>query len=228
MRSSARDSVSTSPAAWQLSAWLVSAGIWDGGQKSHLHTHACTRRPCTCCHTKSWKLKPPSYKKKPVIKRERRTPTHIKTHKHPHSNTWRVSHIAARGAGFTLPACSEPFQKLILQRCDSKRLASHLHWWWGGEGRREGGQEGEKREGGGGSSGRMTSPSLKCHHYLKPGLNCLQRWHHPLFAPPPSVLECVCAAREGCCLCASVCRRAFSVFKGSMSGCLSALPLSCL
>lgn len=64
----------------------------------------------------------------------------------------------------------------------------HLRWWWGGEGRGgEGGQEGERKGGGGGSSGRMTSPSLKCHHYLKPQLSCLQRWHHPLFAPPPSV-----------------------------------------
>lgn len=68
------------------------------------------------------------------------------------------------------------------------------------------GREGRRGEKGrrGGSSGRMTSPSLKCHHYLKPRLSCLQRWHHPIFAPPPPVLVC----GEGGCLFVCVCTQA--------------------
>lgn len=118
--------------------------------------------------------------------------THIQTHDTyiTPTHTLRVSHITdastARGAGFTLPACSVPIQKLIHLCWDSKSLSSHLHRGGAGEQGRTG--EG-KKGGGGGSSGEMTSPSLKCHHYLKPRLSYLQRWHHPVFAPPPSVLS---------------------------------------
>lgn len=98
------------------------------------------------------------------------------------------------GAWFTVPACAAPIQKLLLPRCDWKTLTSHLHWWWVGKGEQK-----WKKGGGEGGSGRMTSPSLKCHHYLKPRLSRLQRWHHPIFGPPPSVLLNV--VREDVSLC---------------------------
>lgn len=143
-----------------------------------------------------------------------------------------AQHKGGEGAGFTVPGCSLPIQKLILLLWDSKNLASHLHWWWGEEEGREGEDRRKRKGGGGGSSGRMTSPFLKCHHYLKPRLSCLQGWHHPLIAPPPSVLSEVVCGEGGTvfCLCACACSRECaqeSIFRRSMSGCLSARLLSC-
>lgn len=86
--------------------------------------------------------------------------------------------------------CSVPIQKLILLHWDSKSLASHLHRGWGGEGRggRRPGVEGKQEE---------EEAAVEEWHHLSWNVtiisslsfSCLQRWHHPIGAPPPSVLS---------------------------------------
>lgn len=107
----------------------------------------------------------------------------------------------ARGAGFTVPACSVPIQKLILRLCDWKSPASHLHWGWGDEGGRAGGE----RKGGG-------EVAVEEWHHLPWNVTIISslglavyRGDIILSLPlPPSVLVC----GEGGCLFVCVCTQA--------------------
>lgn len=100
---------------------------------------------------------------------------------HPHtSQLWEQR----EEGGFTPPASTEPIQKLILPAQGFKKTGQPPAPRMRRRSRRRG-RTGVER-GGRGNSGRMTSPSLKCHHYLKLQLSRLERWHHPLYAPPLS------------------------------------------
>lgn len=92
------------------------------------------------------------------------TPTHIKSLTHH-------SYKHSMGGGFTLPLLLCAYSKANSPALGFKEPGQPPapRMGRGGEGREEA-RSGRKAVGGGGGSGRMTSPFLKCHHYLKPQL----------------------------------------------------------
>lgn len=166
------------------------------------------------------------------------TPTfkHMAPTWHPHTSQLGAQHGWAGGAGgFTLPASTEPIQKLILPALGFKEPGQPPALRMrrsGAEEEEEAGQERKEEE------EEEEEETVEEWHHLPWNVTIisgfsfsrLERWHHPLHAPPPPpLLRSLFSARLGSlfvCVHEGVCtEKLFFFFHSSESGCLSA---SCL
>lgn len=148
------------------------------------------------------------------------TPTHIKSLTHH-------SYKHSMGGGFTLPLLLCAYSKANSPALGFKELGQPPAPRMGRGGRKPG-VEGKQEE---------EEAAVEAWHHLSWNVtiisslsfSCLQRWHHPIGAPPPSVLSiAVWGGRE--CVHLRACPRSIvereKEREENMRGCLSALLLS--